>query len=532
VASWLVSVSSSPVLGLSLPSPAAAGGSSLALKWGLRPQYSSSQDALLADFPTTEQAAELDLQGRGRILYQAEPTLSVRRMPTIEYHYPLDMGRQWRMSPQICPGFLPEIYPGRSWDEMCRQRYLTSPWLEQRGWANPFRIAEEEVQRWNQDEDAAWQRALLAAAYWWTYKDHPTVGRDTLLATLGRQHYQSRDLVIEHIAPRVLDLLPPMISEVAVGEHEVAMDLRVETSTSFDSTTSVELLLLRASQRGLGAVVIADRNRIDGAQQARRLADRLRAAGELPPDFRVIVGEYIDTTSGGVLALFLDTWIPEGMTMHKTVQMIHEQGGLALLAHPGVAGGPRVLREMPFDGYLIQAGLFETFRTLQILYDPALASKPALYASNSPYGAVVGLPYTTVETDDNTIEGLREALVEGRAYAAGGAYLPWMMAVTVKPIGQVETVLNRYFVWHDELEGQFRRLFGADNIIIRTTWDRELQGWMGLDRLGTGIRRIANGSSPLLELPKVEGIALEYSYFQFSYSDAEDLFSVRARYIW
>ena len=506
--------------------------SPLALQGEVRPSYSSSWEALLADFPTGQDSVELTGYGKGRTIYRASTGLPVRSVSPIQYQYPIDTGRQWRMSVQISPDFLPEIYPGRSWDEMSSQSYLESPWLEQRGWANPFRIAQEEVQRWNQDEDAAWRRAVLAAAYWWTYRDQPTVGRDTVLATLGRQQYQSRELLAEYITPRVIDLLPSMISEVTVGTHEVAVDLRVESNTSFDSTTAVESLLLHAAERGLGAVVIADRNRIGGAQRAQRIADRLRGAGKLSADFRVIIGEYIDTTSGGVLALFVDTWIPEGMTMSKTVEMIHDQDALAILAHPGVAGGPRVLRQMPFDGYLIQAGLFEMFRTLQILYDPRLADKPALYASNSPYGATVGLPYTAVETNDNSIEGLQAALAEGRAYAAGGTYLPWMMAPTIKPIGQMETVLNRYFVWHDELEQQLQQLVKADNITLRTSWDRELQGWMGLDRLVAGLRRIDNRSSPLLEWPQLESIALEYSYFQLSYSDKRDLFSLKARYIW
>jgi len=521
----LVSVTSGTAVGLELASPAGlsaeyAEKSPLALEQQVRPSYSSSWEALLADFPTGQPGDELTgYDAAGHTVYTARAGLPIRSVAPIQYQYPLDSGQQWRMSAQICPGFLPEIYPGRSWDEMCRQRYLESPWLEQRGWANPFRIANEEVQRWNRDEDAAWQRALLAAAYWWTYKDHPTVGRDTLLATLGRQHYQYRELLVEHIAPRVVDLLPSMITEVVVGEHEIAVDLRVESSTSFDSTSSVESLLLRAAERGLGAVAIADRNRIDGAQRAQRIADRLQAAGKLPADFRVIIGEYVDTTSGGVLGLFLDEWVPEGITMGKTVQMIHDQDG-------------RVLRQMPFDGYLIQADLFEMFRTLQILYDPQLAHKLALYASNSPYGAVVGLPYTAIEASDNTTEGLRRALAEGRAYAAGGMYLPWMMVSTMKPIGQIETMLNHYFVGHDKLEQQLQQLVKADNVVLRTSWDRELQGWMGLGRLGEGIRQIGNHSSPLLKLPWLERIALEYSYFQFSYSNDEDLFSVRARYIW
>jgi len=533
----LVSVTSGMAVGLELGlrgslSRENAEKSPLALERQVRPRYSSSWEALLADFAARPPADALTRYDVGHTVYTAHAGLPVHSIPPVQYRYPLDTGRQWRMSAQICPGFLPEIYPGRSWDEMCGQCYLTSPWLEQRGWANPFRIAAEEVQRCNQDKDAAWQRALLAAAYWWTYRDHPTVGEDTLLAALGRQQYQFRELLVEHIAPKVVALLPAMITEVAVGEHEVAVDLRVESNTSFDSTTSVESLLLHAAKRGLGAVVIADRNRIDGAQRAQRIADRLQAAGKLPVDFRVIIGEYIDTTSGGVLGLFLNSWVPEGMTMGKTVEMIHDHDGLAVLAHPGVAGGPRVLRQMPFDGYLIQADFFEMFRTLQILYDPQLAHKPALYASNSPYGAVVGLPFTAIEASDNTTEGLRRALAEGRAYAAGGTYLPWMMASTMKPIGQIETMLNHYFVGHDKLEEQLQQLVKADNVILRTSWDRELQGWMGLGWLGKGIRQIGDHSSPLLGLPRLERVALEYSYFQLSYSNDEDLFSVRARYIW
>ncbi len=535
-AGWLVPSASGIAVGLQLPPLVGSLAectekSPLALERRVHPSYSSSQEALLAGFPTCQPGDELTGYG-GRTVYRASTGLPVRSVSPIHYQYPVDTGHQWRMSVQICPDFLPEIYPGRSWDEMCRRCYLESPWLEQRGWANSFRIAQEEVQRWNRDEDAAWQRALLAAAYWWTYRDHSTVGRDTLLAALGRQQYQSRALLVEHMAPRVVDLLPPLISEVTVGEQQVAIDLRVESDASFDSTASVESLLLHAAKRGLGAVVIADRNQIGGAQRAQRIADRLRAAGKLPADFRVIIGEYIDTTSGGVLALFVNHWIPEGMTMGKTVEMIHDQDGLAILAHPGVAGGPRMLRQMPFDGYLIQPGLFEMFRTLQILYDPRLADKPALYASNSPYGVAVGLPYTTIESSDNTTEGLRQALADGRAYAAGGTYLPWMMATTMEPIGQIETVLNRYFVWHDEVEQQLQQLVRADNVILRTSWDRELQGWMGLDRLCAGLRGIDNRSSPLLELPEVEKIALEYSGCQLSYSRPGHVFSLRARYIW
>ena len=503
-----------------------------ALKLDTSPRYRSWQEALLAGLPSPDDDPCPVSQGRWRGLYRPEARGLAQWTPEIEYRYPIDLGRQGRMAAEFCPGFLPEIYPGRTYDEFCYQEYVNSPWLEQRGWANPYRIAAEEVQRWNEDGDAALRRAVLAAAYWWSHRRSADAELDTLQAALGREQYLSRELFAELVAPKVVELLPASLTEVISGEGQVPIDLRVASDTSFDSVTSLEHLLLRAAGRGLKAVVVADRNRIDGAQRAQRVAARLRAEARVPADFRVIVGEYVDTTSGGILALFIRTWVPEQMTMKKTLEMIHDQGGLALLAHPGVAGGPRVLRQMPFDGYLIQPGLFEMFRTLQMLYDPALAHKPALYASNSTYGAAVGLPYTIIDSADTDAESLREALAEGRAYAAGGMYLPWMIAAATKPIGRIETTLNNYFVWHDEAERRLVALVAADNVIIRTSWDRELQGWMGLDRLAEGFVRIGDRTSPLLEWPQLEELVLEYSYFQLKYNRLGPVYSLGARCIW
>ncbi len=510
---------------------ASAIGQAPALKLDSSLHYRSWQEVLLARLPSPGDEPYPVSQGRWRGRYRPSGGLA-RWAPEIEYRCPIDLGRQWQMSAEFCPGFLPEMYPGRTSDEFCYRDYLNSSWLEQRGWANPYRIAAEEVQRWNEDDDAALKRAMLAAAYWWHHRHSPDAELDTLQAALGREQYLSRELLAELVAPKVVELLPASLTEVTSDEGQVPIDLRIATNTSFDSATSVEHLLLHAARRGLKAVVVADRNRIDGAQRAQRVATRLRTEARLPADFRVIVGEYVDTTSGGIVALFVRTRVPEQMTMKKTLEMIHDQGGLALLAHPVVAGGPRVLRQMPFDGYLIQPGLFEMFRTLQILYDPALADKPALYASNSSYGAGVGLPYTIIDSADTDEESLREALADGCAYAAGGIYLPWMIAVATKPIGHIETTINNYFVAHDDVERRVMELVGADNIIIRTSWDRELQGWMGLDRLAEGFARIGDRTSPLLEWPQLEKLALEYSYFQLMYDRSGPTYSLGARYIW
>ncbi len=495
-------------------------------------RYASWHEIIREQLPAPDWAVSVEPESDWQSLYRAPPGDLVGQAPDIACRYPIDIGRQWRMAPEFSPSFLPEFDPGRNWDEWSYDDYVNSSWLQQRGWANPYRIAAQEVQQMNEDDDLALKRVALATAYWWTRRQYEDAELETLEAVLGRPQYLCRDLLADLVAPRLLALLPDSLTEVTSGEGMVPIDLRVASNTSFDSAAAMEKMLLRAAQRGLKAVVIADRNRIDGAQRAQQTAARLRAQGKLPADFRVIVGEYVDTTSGGVLALFVRTWVPEQMTMKKTLEMIHDQGALAIMAHPGVAGGPRMLRQMPFDGYLIQAGLFEMFRTLQVLYEPALVGKPALYGSNTTYSEAVGIPYTMIEADDTSEESLRQALVEGRAYAAGAMYLPWMIAATIKPIGKIETTLNSYFVAHDEGERRFLALLGADNVKIRLSWDRELQGWMGMDRLAEGMARLANGTSPLLELPQIEELALEYSYFQLKYSSSGPTYSLSARCVW
>jgi predicted metal-dependent phosphoesterase TrpH len=48
----------------------------------------------------------------------------------------------------------------------------------------------------------------------------------------------------------------------------------------------------------------------------------------------VVIGEEISTVNGHVLGLFLERFVPPRLTAERTVELIHRQGGLAILAHP------------------------------------------------------------------------------------------------------------------------------------------------------------------------------------------------------
>src|SRR6266550_4738568 len=48
----------------------------------------------------------------------------------------------------------------------------------------------------------------------------------------------------------------------------------------------------------------------------------------------VVIGEEVSTLNGHVLALWIEERVPPGLTAERTIALIHDQGGLAVAAHP------------------------------------------------------------------------------------------------------------------------------------------------------------------------------------------------------
>jgi hypothetical protein len=100
-------------------------------------------------------------------------------------------------------------------------------------------------------------------------------------------------------------------------------------TTYSDGVGSVEETLAYIQWRtALDVIAITDHDTIEGALRARDLAER-----QTYP-FEVIVGEEVSAREGHVLALFLHKRIPPGLSVERTIEMAHAQGGLAIIAHP------------------------------------------------------------------------------------------------------------------------------------------------------------------------------------------------------
>jgi len=105
-------------------------------------------------------------------------------------------------------------------------------------------------------------------------------------------------------------------------------DLHVHTLAS-DGVSGVEqILAFVVAETELDVIAIADHERVDAAHAARAMA----RARDLP--LEVVIGEEVSTRGGHLLALFIEEAVPPLRSLRETIGLVHEQGGLAIPAHP------------------------------------------------------------------------------------------------------------------------------------------------------------------------------------------------------
>jgi predicted metal-dependent phosphoesterase TrpH len=103
--------------------------------------------------------------------------------------------------------------------------------------------------------------------------------------------------------------------------------LRVEfhchTQYSKDCLTSPQALVAACHRKGIDRVVITDHNTVAGALLARQLDPEL-----------VIVGEEIMTSRGEILAAYVQTEVPAGLSPCETIRRLKQQGAFISVSHP------------------------------------------------------------------------------------------------------------------------------------------------------------------------------------------------------
>ncbi|MFV2064397.1 MAG: PHP domain-containing protein [Chloroflexota bacterium] len=128
-----------------------------------------------------------------------------------------------------------------------------------------------------------------------------------------------------------MTLSQPAEPTAASKSQDVAPTMRLDPhihTLASDGISDVEAVLDRALAIGLDVIAITDHERIDAAVAAKAIAE----SRGLP--IEVIVGEEITTRGGHLLGLFLGKRIRPWHSMKSSVARVHEQGGVAIVAHP------------------------------------------------------------------------------------------------------------------------------------------------------------------------------------------------------
>jgi predicted metal-dependent phosphoesterase TrpH len=113
-----------------------------------------------------------------------------------------------------------------------------------------------------------------------------------------------------------------------MSERRGRADLHIHSLASDGTAGVVEILDHVEHRTDLDVIAITDHERIDAAVAAQHLAadHGLRV--------QVVVGEEITTRGGHLLALFVTKRVPPLRSLRESIARVHDQGGLAIPAHP------------------------------------------------------------------------------------------------------------------------------------------------------------------------------------------------------
>jgi predicted metal-dependent phosphoesterase TrpH len=192
-------------------------------------------------------------------------------------------------------------------------------------------------------------------------------------------------------------------------------DLHIHTIHSYDGTASVEAVLWHtAYYTDLDVIAITDHDSISGIEKAMDLAPYY--------GIDVIPGCEVSTADGHLLALFIQHPVPDGYSLIKTVELIGEQGGICIAAHPN-AIGVSSLRFSTIQNALEHAGISQVLVGVEAFNGGLLANKnnakveslartlPLAQTGNSDSHILETIGCGSTEFAGCTAQDLRQALI-------------------------------------------------------------------------------------------------------------------------
>lgn len=205
-------------------------------------------------------------------------------------------------------------------------------------------------------------------------------------------------------------------------------DLHIHTLASDGTAGVIEIIEHAEADLELDVIAITDHERIDAALAGREIA---RDRGYR---IEVVVGEEITTLGGHLLGLWLEARVRPFRSLRSTIAAIHDQGGLAVPAHPLVpyplCAQGFALRRLLNDEPRFRPDAIEAFnptalgrpshaRVVRFADEHGL---PKLGSSDAHAIEAVGSGWTTFH--GRTAEELRAAVLAGETHHHGSFHAP------------------------------------------------------------------------------------------------------------
>jgi predicted metal-dependent phosphoesterase TrpH len=192
------------------------------------------------------------------------------------------------------------------------------------------------------------------------------------------------------------------------------IDFHVHTCYSRDSSITLKQVISFAKKKGLDGVAITDHNTIKGAL---KLKTR---------DIIVIPGIEVSTADGHLLGINITTPIAKKLGIEETIEIIHDNGGIAIAPHPfSFYKSPPSRSVSNYDAIEVMNASSIPFSILthfskQFANDLDL---PQTGGSDSHYAPEIGLAYSVVDSCSD-VDEIVSAIKKGNVFASGRG-IPW-----------------------------------------------------------------------------------------------------------
>lgn len=171
-----------------------------------------------------------------------------------------------------------------------------------------------------------------------------------------------------------------------------------------------------ARRRGLDVLCITDHNEVAGGILAQKYAKKF-------DDIDVVVGDEVMTDQGEVIGLWLTEKLKKWLSPEEAVDIIHEQGGLAIAPHPfsvHVDGMQEKIFDLPIEGFeVINGGHPDPYSNY--LAQCIMDRHPGKWAATSGSDAhsLFTAGYNWTEFEGRTEDDLRKAILRKKTVPVG-----------------------------------------------------------------------------------------------------------------